>query len=65
MDFNYSGLIFVAGGVYAFLLAHGIVSASNDRDANEAWRRKYDRLLKISSPLVILFGLGEFFRLFA
>jgi uncharacterized BrkB/YihY/UPF0761 family membrane protein len=65
MHFNPAGLLFIGGGIYAFLVAHGVVSASKNRAANEAWRQKYGRLLKITSPIVVLFGLGELLGLFA
>ena len=57
MHFNFDGLIFVFGGIYALLVASGIVQASKNPEANEIWRKT---MLKILSPLIILFGLAEF-----
>jgi hypothetical protein len=61
MHFHFDGLIFVAGGIYALLAACGVIQASKNPEGNEAWRNKYDTMLKILSPVVILFGLAEFF----
>ena len=41
-----------------------IVRVSKNPDANEAWVRKFDPLMKILSPFVILFGFAELIGLF-
>lgn len=64
MHFSFDGLIFVIGGIYALLLACGLLQASKNPEANEIWRKKYGTMLKILSPLVILFGLAKFWGLF-
>ena len=57
MSLNPEGLIPLLGGLYAFLLARGVVRASKDPIKNEAWLRKWGPTLKWLAPLVILFGL--------
>ena len=64
MHFNPSGLIVCAGGTYGLLAALRIVRVSKNPDANEAWLRKFGPLMKILSPLVILFGFAELIGLF-
>ena len=59
MHFDLSGLIFVAAGIFALLVASGVVHASKNPDANEVWRRKYGPMMKILGPVLILFGLVE------
>ncbi len=54
---NLEGLIPLLGGLYAFLLARGVLRASKDSAKNDAWRRKWGRLLKWLAPLVMLFGI--------
>jgi hypothetical protein len=61
MHFHFEGLIFVGGGIYTFLAAYGVIQASKNPVANEVWRQKYGTMLKILSPVVVLFGLAEFF----
>lgn len=64
MHFNFGGLVLVIGGIYALLAACGCVQASKNLEANEIWRRKYGKVVKILSSLIILFGLAEFLGLF-
>ena len=61
MHLNPSGLIALAGGIFGLLAALGIVRVSKNPEANEVWVRKFGPMMKILSPLVILFGLGEVF----
>ena len=56
---NLEGLIPLLGGLYAFLLARGVLSASKDEIKNEAWRRKWGPILNWLGPLVVLFGLVQ------
>ena len=59
---NIEGLIPLAGGIYALLLAHGILPKNpKDPEKMEAWRKKYGRFIKALSPIVILFGLVQLF----
>ena len=41
-----------------------VVRVSKNPEANEVWLRKFGPMMKILSPLVILFGLAEFVGLF-
>lgn len=63
MHFNLGGLIFVGGGVFSLLVAYGVVRASKDPAANEAWLRRFGPMMKVLSPIIILFGLAELFGL--
>ena len=56
---NLEGLIPLLGGLYAFLLARGVLSASKDAIKNEAWRSKWVPTLNWLGPLVMLFGLVQ------
>ncbi|MGD8961780.1 MAG: hypothetical protein PVF29_14325 [Desulfobacterales bacterium] len=57
MGVNLEGLIPLLGGLYAYLLARGVVRASKDPAKNEAWLRKWGPTLKWLAPLVMLVGL--------
>jgi hypothetical protein len=59
MHFDLSGLISIAAGIYALLVAFGVVQASKNPDANLVWRRKYGPMMKILGPILILSGLAE------
>ena len=54
---NLEGLIPLLGGLYAFLLARGVLRASKDPAKNDAWLGKWGPILKWIAPLVMLFGL--------
>jgi hypothetical protein len=56
---NLSGLIAIAGGIYGLLAAFRIVRVSKNSESNEVWLRKFGPMMKVLSPLVILFGLAE------
>ena len=60
---NLEGLIPLLGGLYAFLLAHGFISASKDQIKSAAWRKRYGPVLKWLAPLVMLFGLVQLIAL--
>lgn len=64
MHLNWGGLILIAGGVYGLLAVLRIVQVSHNPEGNEAWLRKFGPMMKILSPLVILFGLAELVGLF-
>ena len=59
---NLEGLIPLLGGTYGLLLAQGVLPR---RPANpermEMWRRKYGKLLRVLSPIVIAFGALQLF----
>jgi hypothetical protein len=59
VHFNPGGLIALAGGIYGLLATFRIVRVSKNPAANEVWLRKFGPMMKILSPLVILFGLAE------
>jgi hypothetical protein len=59
VQLNLSGLIAIAGGIYGLLAALRIVRVSKNSESNEVWLRKFGRMMKVLSPLVILFGLAE------
>ena len=54
---NLEGLIPLLGGLYAFLLACGVVRASKDPIKNEAWLGKWGPKLKWIAPAVMVFGI--------
>ena len=59
---NLEGLIPILGGIFALLLAQGVIPKNpKDPDKMEAWRKKLGPLLKILGPLAILFGLLQLF----
>jgi hypothetical protein len=64
MHWNWSSLILIAVGTYGLLGAFRVVQLSKNPEANEEWLRKFGPIMKIICPLVILFGLGQFFGLF-
>lgn len=64
MHLNIGGLIPIAGGIYGLLVAFRFVAVSKNPDANELWLRKFGPLLKVLSPLIILFGVAQLFGLF-
>jgi hypothetical protein len=55
-NLNLEGLIPLLGGFYAFLLARGVLPANKDSAKNDAWRRKWEPILRRLAPLVMLFG---------
>jgi len=59
VQLNLSGLIAIAGGIYGLLAALRIVRVSKNSESNEVWLRKFGPMMKVLSPLVILFGLAE------
>ena len=59
MQLNLSGLIAIAGGIFGLLAALRIVRVSKNSESNEVWLRKFGPMMKLLSPLVILFGLAE------
>lgn len=64
MHFNWTSLILIAVGSYGLLGAFRVVRLSKNPEANDLWLRKFGPLVKVLCPLVILFGLGQFFGLF-
>ncbi|HWW01384.1 MAG TPA: hypothetical protein VNZ64_16935 [Candidatus Acidoferrum sp.] len=64
MHLHFGGLIPIAGGIYGLLAVFRVVQVSKNPEANELWLRKFGPMMKIISPLIILFGLAELFGLF-
>ena len=64
MHVHIGGIIVAAVGIYALLGALGIVPLSKDPGANERWREKFGTIIKIASPIVIVYGLGVTVGLF-
>ena len=60
----FSGIIAIAVGAYALSAAFGLVPLSRQPEANKQWLERFRTLIKICSPIVILYGLGEVFGLF-
>ena len=57
---NWSWLIPVLGGTYCLLVAYRILPRKpKNPERMELWHRKFGKLMKILSPLIILFGLLE------
>ena len=65
MHLNWSGLVLMAVGIYGLLAVFRVVRLSNNPEANELWLRKFGPMMKVICPLVILFGLGQWFGLFS
>ena len=60
MHFKPSGLIPIGAGIYLLLIVYRVVpSMSKDPERMELWHRKFDKIMKIVSPLLIGFGLLE------
>ncbi len=64
MHFNWTCLILIAVGFYGLLGAFRVVRLSKNPEANDLWLREFCPLMKVLCPLVMLFGLGQFFGLF-
>jgi hypothetical protein len=64
MHLNWTSLILIAVGIYGLLGAFRVVRLSKNLEANDLWLRKFGPTMKVISPLVILFGLGQLFGLF-
>jgi len=64
-NMNVEGLIPILGGVYILLIANGVLPRNpKDPDAMALWRRKFRGILNVLCPIVILFGILQFFGLF-
>ena len=55
---NLEGLIPITGGVYGWLLATGALpKAPKDPERMAQWRAKFGAILKVVSPLLVIFGV--------
>ncbi len=62
-ELNFAALIPIFGGIYGFLLAQGVIPKNpKDPEKMELWRRKFGMMMKIICPLIVGFGLLQFFR---
>jgi hypothetical protein len=62
MQLNLRALIPLIGGIYCLLIAFRIIRVSKNPETEEAWHRKFGRLMKLMGPVLVLFGLIELFR---
>jgi hypothetical protein len=56
---NPEGMIPIIGGSLAWLMATGRYNPSKDPVKWEEWLRRWGPMLKILTPLVILFGIAQ------
>ena len=60
LDFydRWNGLIPLLGGIYCLLLAYRVVLRKpKDPERMELWHRKFDRMMKVIGPVLIVFGI--------
>jgi len=57
---RWSGFIPVVGGIYALLMVYRKIRVKEEhREKFELWHRKFGLLLKILSPIIIIYGCWE------
>ena len=62
MHLKISALIPIFGGIYGLLLAYRVIPRKpKDPEKMELWHRKFGKVMKILSPVLIGFGLLELF----
>ncbi len=65
MSINLEGLIPIFGGVYALLMVYNVIPVKpEDKAKMDKWHKKFDPLLKVLAPLLIIFGIAQFFGAF-
>jgi len=58
MHINLGGLIPILCGIYGLLIAYRVVPLkSKDPEKMELWHRKFDKMIKVLSPILIGYGL--------
>jgi hypothetical protein len=58
MHINLGGLIPILCGIYGLLIVYRVVPIkTNDPEKMELWHRKFDKLLKVLTPILIAYGL--------
>ena len=57
------GLIPLLFGIYCTLIGFRIVAPGKNPELNEQWLKKFGPFMKISGPLLTLFGLVQFLGL--
>ena len=59
------GLIPIFGGIYALLLAQGVLPRNpRDPERMALWRRKFGGMMTVLSPILILFGVAQLCGMF-
>ena len=62
---NPEGLIPLLGGIYGLLMAKGGISKKPENSqASQQWQEKYGKMLTVLSPILIVFGLLQLFKVF-
>ena len=52
------GIVAIFGGVYGLLIAYRIIPVNpKEPERVELWHRKFGKLMKILSPVIIVFGI--------
>lgn len=55
---NLEGLIPLLGGIYAYLLVTGVLPKNpKNPEKLQKWRQKYGRIIKILSPILVVYGI--------
>ena len=58
MHIKFGGLIPILCGIYGLLIAYRVVPLkSKDSEKMELWHRKFDKMIKVLSPILIGYGL--------
>ena len=59
MTFDFlSGIVMTSGGIWAALLAYRVIPVNRkDPERSELWHRKFGLMMKIVSPITIIFGI--------
>ena len=58
MHINLGGLIPIFCGIYGLLIAYRVVPLkSKDQEKMELWHRKFDKMIKVLSSILIGYGL--------
>jgi hypothetical protein len=58
MHINLGGLIPIFCGIYGLLIVYRVVQLkSKDPEKMELWHRKFDKMIKVLSPILIGYGL--------
>ncbi len=63
MKYNIDALISILGGLYVYLAAKGHVMISKNPESNHRWVQKYGSIMKIIGPMVMVFGILNFFKI--
>ena len=61
---NLEGLIPLLGGLYALLLARGIVPVGKDLERAEQWRKHWRPIIHWLAPITMVFGVLLLLRVF-